>query len=141
MHLLISGDPLDGIEIHGPFANDDEAVEWADVNIDGKYWLVQPSAPAGDEKSAALMQIWNDAVDESDTTDQAGDIDDPQTGARDGEQRQLWYYNDMLAAFYRKDVQRNAVAPRGHHCESWQLQDRDQGGKYCGACGRQFPNA
>lgn len=49
MHVVIVGNPVDGVEIFGPFKTGDEATEWGDSHADvGKYrdwWVVPLTAP------------------------------------------------------------------------------------------------
>lgn len=43
-YIIITGNPVDGFEYHGPFGSSDQAVTWAAANpeIDGKDWWVAP---------------------------------------------------------------------------------------------------
>jgi hypothetical protein len=37
---VISGDPIDGITIHGPFFESDDAIDWAENFISHGHWWV-----------------------------------------------------------------------------------------------------
>jgi hypothetical protein len=37
---IIVGDPIDGITVHGPFFDSDDAVEWAERFTSDQHWWV-----------------------------------------------------------------------------------------------------
>jgi hypothetical protein len=37
-HVVLLGNPLDGFDIVGPFDAVDEAIEWAEHNVDSDCW-------------------------------------------------------------------------------------------------------
>ena len=39
LHVVIFGNPIDGMSIIGPFNHAPEAVDWADENADGTWWV------------------------------------------------------------------------------------------------------
>ena len=41
LHVIISGNPVDGFEIYGPFATAEEAANFGntDAHIDGDWWI------------------------------------------------------------------------------------------------------
>jgi len=45
MYVVATGSPFDGLTVYGPFASNDEAVEWAKCNLvtdlsDVPWWVV-----------------------------------------------------------------------------------------------------
>lgn len=38
-HIVVGGDPLCGFGFTGPFETEDEAVSWAEANIQGDWWI------------------------------------------------------------------------------------------------------
>lgn len=50
MHIVITGNPVDGLFFYGPFATADEATEWAEVQQDGMEWWIAPLASQEGEK-------------------------------------------------------------------------------------------
>jgi hypothetical protein len=49
LSVLAVGNPFDGIRIIGPFANGEEAHEWADRNLSGEDWCVALDSPDDNE--------------------------------------------------------------------------------------------
>lgn len=48
MHVIVRGNPFDGLTIHGPFATGEEAHEWADAYCrDVEWWAVALESPEG----------------------------------------------------------------------------------------------
>lgn len=46
MYVVVFGNPLDGLEIVGPFQDADDALHYADCNLSGEtWWTYQLSAP------------------------------------------------------------------------------------------------
>jgi hypothetical protein len=43
-HIVITGNPVDGLFFYGPFATADEASDWAETNHDGQDWWIAPLA-------------------------------------------------------------------------------------------------
>jgi hypothetical protein len=41
MYLVIAGNPIDGISIHGLFADPDTATQWAEKEITDDFWVVE----------------------------------------------------------------------------------------------------
>jgi hypothetical protein len=42
MHVVLVGNPLDGIAVFGPFNTYDEALDWAEGNAnDGEWWITK----------------------------------------------------------------------------------------------------
>jgi hypothetical protein len=52
MYVLITGNPIDGISLIGPFDEPDAAIDYAEVNINGQgeWWLVEVEAPQEQEQ-------------------------------------------------------------------------------------------
>jgi len=42
MHVVLVGNPVDGLTIYGPFTTAEDANEWADSNINADDWWVAP---------------------------------------------------------------------------------------------------
>lgn len=42
MWVVVTGNPLDGIEHIGPFNTSDHATDWADEHIEDEEWWVAP---------------------------------------------------------------------------------------------------
>ena len=40
MYVILCGNPVDGIQVHGPFPSSDEAHEWAECGLKGESWWV-----------------------------------------------------------------------------------------------------
>ena len=54
MHVVVVGDPFDGMSIYGPFPTGDEANDWAQCNgktdlEDVDWWVVRLESPLPDE--------------------------------------------------------------------------------------------
>ena len=45
MHVVLYGNPVDGIKLFGPFKTGDEAVRWAGREIDDAWWIAPLSHP------------------------------------------------------------------------------------------------
>lgn len=47
MHVVLTGNPVDGFGVLGPFATADEATEWADEALDRDvdWWVTPLNAP------------------------------------------------------------------------------------------------
>ena len=45
LHVVVIGNPLDGMSIFGPFNNGPEAVDWAACNADDTWWTVPLEEP------------------------------------------------------------------------------------------------
>lgn len=45
MWIIVTGNPVDGFEYHGPFNTEDSAIEWADTFIEDEWWLAHLDAP------------------------------------------------------------------------------------------------
>ena len=39
MHILITGDPVDGFEYFGPFKTGEEAIAAGEDHLDGDWWI------------------------------------------------------------------------------------------------------
>lgn len=39
MHLIVTGNPVDGFTFHGPFADRTAALDWADRECEADWWL------------------------------------------------------------------------------------------------------
>jgi len=39
-HIIVTGNPLDGLEFYGPFDTSDEAGEWAEKKIPNNEWWI-----------------------------------------------------------------------------------------------------
>jgi hypothetical protein len=52
MYVLITGNPVDGISLIGPFTDSEEAIEYAEVHINGpgEWWLAEVEAPQEQEQ-------------------------------------------------------------------------------------------
>jgi len=46
--VVITGNPVDGLDIYGPFATAEEANNWADCEQAGEDWWVAPLAGTAD---------------------------------------------------------------------------------------------
>lgn len=44
MHIVITGNPVDGLFFYGPFKTSEDAVVWAERNQDGVEWWIAPLA-------------------------------------------------------------------------------------------------
>ena len=44
LHIVITGNPVDGLFFDGPFKTGEEAMEWADINQQGQDWWIAPLA-------------------------------------------------------------------------------------------------
>lgn len=42
LSVVLVGNPVNGLEVFGPFATPDEAVDWASSNSDDQDWWVAP---------------------------------------------------------------------------------------------------
>ena len=52
MFVILVGNPIDGMEIVGPFTDGDEANEYADFFMDGyDWWVVGLKEPLGEGES------------------------------------------------------------------------------------------
>lgn len=40
MYVILCGNPVDGIQVHGPFYISDEAHEWAEIALKNETWWV-----------------------------------------------------------------------------------------------------
>lgn len=45
LYVIVCGSPLDGINIHGPFAYMEMAQIWAEDNIHGDWWATTLCSP------------------------------------------------------------------------------------------------
>ena len=59
MHVVVVGNPFDGMTIYGPFATGDEANEWANSNdktdLDNvDWWVLRLESPVCDEQLSTL---------------------------------------------------------------------------------------
>ncbi len=43
--VIITGNPIDGITIYGPFFSPEEAIEWAEENRGEIWWMTQLEHP------------------------------------------------------------------------------------------------
>lgn len=43
MHIIILGNPVDGLTFHGPFDDPEAATTWAEKTSDGEWWLAYVS--------------------------------------------------------------------------------------------------
>lgn len=52
MHIIITGNPVDGFEYIGPFNTSEDALRWADkdAHIEGDWWLAHLEAKSGFER-------------------------------------------------------------------------------------------
>lgn len=48
LRIIVSGNPLDGLEFNGPFITPDAATRWAERGVDGDWWLGQLHAPTAE---------------------------------------------------------------------------------------------
>ncbi len=42
MFVIIQGNVIDGLSIHGPFTDAERANEWADSELSGEVWVCAP---------------------------------------------------------------------------------------------------
>lgn len=42
MYVILCGNPVDGIQVHGLFLSSDEAHEWAEMALKNETWWVTP---------------------------------------------------------------------------------------------------
>lgn len=47
MHVILTGNPVNGFEAVGPFKVPSAAIEWATDNLDADWWPMQLKAPEG----------------------------------------------------------------------------------------------
>jgi hypothetical protein len=47
MHVIMTGNPVEGFQIVGPFKVPSEAIEWATDNCVAEWWAVQLESPEG----------------------------------------------------------------------------------------------
>lgn len=46
MHIVITGNPVDGFSIYGPYATKDEAIAAADnANLETEWWIAPLESP------------------------------------------------------------------------------------------------
>lgn len=45
IHVVISGNPVDGFTIWGTFKTSDDAIEWASHEIEGDWWIAPLEYP------------------------------------------------------------------------------------------------
>lgn len=45
MHVVISGNPVDGLTVWGPFKTGDDAMRWASAEIDDTWWIAPLAYP------------------------------------------------------------------------------------------------
>lgn len=97
LHIIIQGDLVAGIiEVIGPFGDADDAVHYAESNIDGNWYVKQLIAP-DDALGQAVHRVLEVSYDESVRTDE--NAEDGQITTAD------WYYNDMQLNFARREEQ------------------------------------
>lgn len=44
-YAVVAGDPMDGLNIFGPFDDLDEAASWAETEIKGDWWTTRIYSP------------------------------------------------------------------------------------------------
>lgn len=49
MKILITGNPVDGLEFFGPFDEAEEATEFAEINAEADWWVAEVRSPADPE--------------------------------------------------------------------------------------------
>jgi hypothetical protein len=42
LHIIVRGDPINGLSFIGPFKTGDDAMNWADAHIDDTDWWIAP---------------------------------------------------------------------------------------------------
>jgi hypothetical protein len=42
LHIIVRGDPINGLSFIGPFKTGDDAMNWADVNLHDTDWWIAP---------------------------------------------------------------------------------------------------
>lgn len=47
MHFVISGNPFDGMQLFGPFVDEEEACEWAEKETTDSWWLITADNTGG----------------------------------------------------------------------------------------------
>ena len=47
--IVMAGDPLDGLDFHGPFDTYDEAYDWAIYKLIGENWWIHPLHSPNDD--------------------------------------------------------------------------------------------
>lgn len=51
MHVVVSGNPFDGMTVWGPFKTGEDATLWADAEIDSDWWIVPLEYPVTGDPS------------------------------------------------------------------------------------------
>ena len=46
MHIVMVGNPVGGFRYYGPFKTSEDAIYWADRNVDDLWWAVPLEEPA-----------------------------------------------------------------------------------------------
>jgi hypothetical protein len=41
-HIVVTGNPVDGFQFHGPFPSGNDAAEWAEQHCAREWWLIAP---------------------------------------------------------------------------------------------------
>lgn len=54
MHVVLMGNPVDGLKVFGPFKTPDDAVRWAGEEIDDTWWIAPLAAPDSVEEEEEL---------------------------------------------------------------------------------------
>lgn len=44
-HIVVSGNPIDGLTITGPFESHDKAQDWAEFVLDCDWWIAEMEDP------------------------------------------------------------------------------------------------
>jgi hypothetical protein len=45
MYIIITGNPIDGLNFFGPFSNSDDAIKWAENHSTGADWWLANVTP------------------------------------------------------------------------------------------------
>jgi hypothetical protein len=55
MHVVLVGNPVDGLTIYGPFTTGEDANDWADSNVKNEDWWAAPLASSATETENAVF--------------------------------------------------------------------------------------
>jgi hypothetical protein len=68
-YVVVSGNPIDGLSIMGPFASRDTAIGWAE-DIDADWWVTELTTPFPDDTESELDNLCPDGSLERDNDGQ-----------------------------------------------------------------------